>query len=775
LYLKRLEIQGFKSLADKIELHFNPGVSVIVGPNGSGKSNIADAVRWVLGEQSAKSLRGAKMEDVIFAGSDKRKPVGMSEVSLTIDNSDLVFPLDYSEINIMRRVYRSGESEYLINKAPCRLRDIHELFMDTGIGREGYSVIGQGRIDEILSVKSEDRRTIIEEAAGIVKYKNRKQQAIKKLTDTEQNLVRISDIISELENQVGPLEEQSKKAQEHLDYKSQLDVLEVNVLVNSIEDQQEKLQDNLAKEESLNTELIESETKLRKHESNIEKEKLQAAKQEEEISCLQKEIYTTGSLIEKKEAEIMVAEERLKNIDSQRENFAGEILELKNKEFAEMALHSGDESALNSLRGTISREKEHLTGLEIQISEAETRLQDEQKSIDDKKADIIDLLNEMAGVRNSINSGEVEKQGYQRRIGQLDEQITDLEAQHQGSLLKEKEIRLQTKKTLGNIDMKKNNENNILLQKDDIEKRFEIACSEAVIIRETLQDRASRLKALQELQDGYEGYHRGVKEVLLESKKGEACSGICGVVAEIINVEDKYETALEVALGSALQFIVTETDNDARTAIEFLKKTKSGRATFLPLNTIKISPKDKALISAKTCRGFIGIASQLVKSDIKYSYIIEYLLGKVVIAEDIKHATEIARAVNQSLKIVTLDGDVISPGGSMTGGVYQKSKASLLGRLREIEELSIEKEKLEKEMNLFEENAYRICTLNKLRSKKIWMQLYLNWKELIPLIGCLKKKNSWRKRNGKTLNTVLVIINRNLKNYRIKMKNSGAL
>lgn len=304
MYLKRIEVQGFKSLADKIELQFNPGITAVVGPNGSGKSNIADAVRWVLGEQSAKTLRGAKMEDVIFSGSDRRKSVGMAEVSLTLDNSTAIFALDYSEITVTRRVYRSGESEFLINKSPCRLRDIHELFMDTGIGREGYSIIGQGKIDEVLSTRSEDRRNIIEEAAGIVKYKSRKQQAVKKLTDTEQNLVRISDIISELGTQVGPLEEQSKKAGEYLEYRNELVELEINLLINQIEDQKLKLDGINDQDDELKQKIIGLETGLRNRESEIEEHKLLNSKLDEEIAALQKGIYDTGSLIEKRKPKL---------------------------------------------------------------------------------------------------------------------------------------------------------------------------------------------------------------------------------------------------------------------------------------------------------------------------------------------------------------------------------------------------------------------------------------------------------------------------------------
>lgn len=698
MYLKKLEIQGFKSLADKIDMDFNPGVSAIVGPNGSGKSNIADAVRWVLGEQSVKSLRGAKMEDVIFAGSDKRKPVGMAEVSMTLDNSLSVFPLDFSEITVTRRVYRSGESEYLINKSPCRLKDIHELFMDTGVGREGYSIIGQGKIDEILSAKSEDRRVIIEEAAGIIKYKSRKLQATRKLDDTELNLVRIHDIISELGLQLGPLEEQSQTAKQYLEYREELVDLEVNLLINQVEDQKTRLSEIIDGDDLLNLAIIEAEAGLRNLESEVEDRKFRVNKLDEEITELQKVVFNTGSRIEKAEAEIMVARERQNNLGMQKENLAQEIAELSAKEANEKIQHTDDLENVTLLKDKIKAAEKSLSETERQLSEMEASLVFDQQEIEDKKAEIIDLLNEIASVNNKVSASEVEKQNTVRRIAQIDQQDKTLVQEMDAVVRREKESRQRLDSLTVTLA-------ELIRQEKDLHIRSKAAAEQmskySAAISETrqqLHEKSSRLKALQDLQNDYEGYYRGVREVLKEGRDGK-CSGVCGVVAELIQVPEKYETAIEVALGGALQHIVTENEDDARRAIEFLKRSKAGRATFLPLTTIKLHGKEKMNPGFSVQKGYHGLAAALVKCEAKYVGIIEYLLGRVHVVDNIRDATELAKKNNFSLKIVTLDGDVINPGGSMTGGSYQKNRSSLLGRGREIEELSTLKLELQGRLN----------------------------------------------------------------------------
>lgn len=702
MHLKRLEVQGFKSLADKLELQFNPGVTAVVGPNGSGKSNIADAVRWVLGEQSAKSLRGAKMEDVIFSGSDRRKSVGMAEVSITLDNSNAAFPLDYSEITVTRRVYRSGESEYYLNKSACRLRDIHELFMDTGIGREGYSIIGQGKIDEILSTRSEDRRTIIEEAAGIIKYKSRKQQAVKKLNDTEQNLIRVSDIIRELETQVGPLEEQSRRAGEYLAYKDELTDLEVNLVVSQVEEQKQKLAEIMSRDEGLKCRIIEAETRQRNLESEVEEHKLQTGKLDEKINQLQTEIYNTGLRVEKKEAEINAARLRIIDMESQRSALQNEVRELREKEAQERSRHEADRQSMAKLHETITTEKDRLTKAERELSGIESLLQRDQELIEANKADIIDLLNELAGVKNALHSTENEIMNAGRRMQQMDEQGQLLSKELQDTENREKD--LEQKAGIIAAEIRTKGED-----REELVRKRDVIAGELLEIRQDLdnkrsvyQDSVSRLRALRDLQKDYEGYYRGVKVVLAETGDNARLDGICGVVAELVKVPKEYETAIEVAMGSALQFIVTDTDEAARNAIEFLKTNKAGRATFLPLNTVR--PAGESVLTGLDGKeGVLGLADTLVKYDQKYTSIVKYLLGRTVIVDNIRTATGLARSVNFSLKTVTLDGDVVNPGGAMTGGFYKKSGPNLLGRLREIEEKELQKNSLEQEINCLEE------------------------------------------------------------------------
>ncbi|HWI54788.1 MAG TPA: chromosome segregation protein SMC, partial [Desulfobacteria bacterium] len=697
MYLKRLEIQGFKSLADKIDLQFNPGISVIVGPNGCGKSNIADAIKWVLGEQSAKSLRGAKMEDVIFAGSDKRKQVGMAEVSITLDNSTAIFPIDFLEVTVTRRVYRSGESEYLINKSSCRLKDVHELFMDTGIGREGYSIIGQGKIDEILSVRSEDRRAIIEEAAGIVKYKSRKHQAVRKLEDTEQNLLRINDIIHELETQVGPLEEQSQKAREYLDYKDELSQLEVNLIINQVGEQKETLAGIIGQEENLKHGLIEDETMFRSTESVFEEKKLALTKLDEEIALSQQGVYEIGSSIEKKESGILVAAERLKGIESQKQSLLTEISELRIKEAREREKFSGDEGNLAQVKARICGEQEKLELLEKELDNTDLKFQDDQKLIEDSKADIIDLLNEIASVRNSITTGEANLKTLARRIGQLEEQTKSCLDEYNTGQQELQELQNKKDETQREIGRLTNEERSLGDETEAMKREISSLRADSDKLRGMLQEKASRLRALEELRNSYEGYYRGVKEVLKENKNGKECPGVCGVVAELLKVPEKFETAVEVALGGALQFIVTETDDDARRAIEYLKKKRGGRATFLPLNTIRPNIKDKPGFKNGKVPGFIGTAAEIVSFDQKYKPVVDYLLGKVMIVENIRFAAELARNAENVSRIVTLDGDVVNPGGAMTGGSYQKGSTGLLSREREIEQTGETIKQLEKE------------------------------------------------------------------------------
>lgn len=695
MYLKRLEIHGFKSLADKIELQFNPGVTGVVGPNGSGKSNISDAIRWVLGEQSAKSLRGAKMEDIIFSGSDKRRPVGMAEVTLTLDNSTGKFPLDFTEVTVTRRVFRSGESDYLINKAPCRLRDIHELFMDTGIGREGYSIIGQGKIDEILNAKSEDRRQLIEEAAGIVKYKNRKLQAARKLADTEQNLLRISDIIGELSAQVGPLQEQATTAEEYLNFKEELNKHEINLFVHQLEEVGDKLDEiNTAMDEK-NQAAMTTETELRVAESKAEELKLKINKLDEEITEVQQEVFDLSSAVEKNEAAVKVAEERGRGLDRDKERLTAELADIGRRIETIRNQYAGEEDALAKLRQNIATGQTELANREAELVEVETTLANEETGVETGKGDVIEILNETAAVRNELGNLEVQEKNHEKRITQLanDRAATEKQSADNGLALDKAE-----KEYSSLADSIKNVEAEIdRLSKHQAAKAKQIALVRGDISEQQkmIGGKESRLRVLEEMQHEYEGFHKGVREVLKAGKAGKL-NGICGVVAELLQVPEKYATAIEVALGGAVQFVVTETDRDAQRAIEFLKAGKAGRATFLPLNTIKSNDQDKGLQQIVNTGDCLGTAASLVKIDDHYKNILQFLLGRIAVFKDLDRAREVAGKTGYRHKLVTLEGDIINSGGSFTGGSIARGNTGLLSRTGEIEKLQKELKQLQR-------------------------------------------------------------------------------
>ncbi len=694
MHLKRLEIQGFKSFADKIELHFNPGVTGIVGPNGSGKSNISDAIRWVLGEQSAKSLRGAKMEDIIFSGSDKRRPVGMAEVSLTLDNSNGIFPLDYSEVTVTRRVFRSGDSEFLINKSPCRLRDIHELFMDTGVGREGYSIIGQGKIDEILNARSEDRRQLIEEAAGIVKYKNRKLQAAKKLADTEQNLMRISDIISELSAQVGPLQEQAATAEEFLNFKEELSKLEINLYVHQLEEVGGKLAE-------INTEMDEKkqaaltvETQLRGNESRVEELKLRISKLDEEISGVQQAVFDLSSAVERNEAAVNVAEERRRGLNRDRDRLTAELADMKHRIDEVKNQYAGEEDALAKIRQEIAAGHIETAAREAELADLVNSLAEGDAGIESGKGDIIEILHGIAEVRNEIGNYAVQEKNHEKRIAQLTVERAAAEKQ----AAENSTVLAFTKQDCNavTVNIKKNDAalTELAQEQGDSEKKLFSLRGDLSAQQKTVGVKESRLRVLKEMQQQYEGFHKGVREVLKAGQAGKL-QGICGVLAELLQVPEEYAVAIEVALGGAVQFIVSGTDGDAQRAIEYLKANKAGRATFLPLNTIKNNEHDKSLQKIINSKGCLGTAAGLVKIDEQYNNILQFLLGRIAIFQNLELARQVAKDAGYRYKFVTLDGEIINPGGSFTGGSFARGNATLLGRMSEIDNLEKELTRLQ--------------------------------------------------------------------------------
>lgn len=696
MYLKRVELSGFKSFADRTEFEFVPGITAVIGPNGSGKSNITDAIRWVLGEQSAKTLRGAKMEDVIFAGSDSRKPVNYSEVSLTLDNQDRSLDMEYSEVTVTRRLYRSGESEYYINNQPCRLKDITELFMDTGLGKEAYSIIGQGRIEEILSSKSEDRRGIFEEAAGIVKYKTRKKEAQKKLDETEQNLVRINDLIYELKDQIEPLEEQAKVAKQYKDYANQLKELNIQWYVHDIEKAHLEWQNTENAKKELTKEQIEITSQLSQMDAIIAEKRWHINQLENELDELQQQLLNISEEVEKTEGKREVFREREKNNQTIKTQT---IQNLEKFQFKKI-----------EIKNHLQQEKKRLETIEEKIIQLSQQLANEESSLsqlianhEDKieglKEEYFELLNEMATVRNEIRHLASSKESLTYRIDKLNGEREQIEKEKKLHAERLENISREIQHTQDEIEQLSEQYREQLHLQRELGKQQEEKQAILLDQQQKLDALNSRQQVLREMQADFSGFNQGVKEIL-KIRETQKLKGIHGAVAELIQVPKKYEIAIEVALGGSLQYIVVENEGVGRHAIQYLKDKKLGRATFLPIDVIKgkkISQYDLGKI--QQINGYVGVAIDLIEVDIQYKDIIEYFLGQVIITSDLKVANEIAKTLGYRYRIVTLEGDLVNPGGSMTGGSQQRKNINLLSRQREIDELTEQIEQTKKELS----------------------------------------------------------------------------
>ncbi len=687
MLLKSVEMQGFKSFADKIYLDFNPGITAIVGPNGSGKSNISDAIRWVMGEQSIKTLRGSKMEDVIFSGTQSRKPMGFAEVSLILDNSQGFFPLDYEEITVTRRVYRSGEGEYFINRVGCRLKDIHELFMDTGLGREGYSIIGQGKIDEILSNKSEDRRQIFEEAAGITKYKYRKNEAERKLSHTTENLTRVKDIMAELENQIGPLFEQSEKAKKYLKLRDELKTIEINLSVVKID----KLKGETA---VLSENLAQTDGEIDKIRADVEKnEKLlneiyeDIAKWNAEMEeCRENEKNILGSIGDSNSrisvlmADIGHYEENIGKIEETVNGYIAQAGETEKR----LAIL---EEELERLELKAKEVKTQKVNQEQQIEKINALTETKNFLLEEIKGEIIETGAEINREKERCNNSNILKENFAQRKETALQEL--LEKSEDYEKLKENVEKLETSSS----ELKENLER---LEKDidflagEIEEKrthHRTLLEDADKINSELNRALSRKNVLEEMEKSYEGFAVSVKSVMKEATSGRlANSKIYGPFARLVKTQDKFTTAIDVALGNSGQNIVVENENDAKSAIAFLKETKGGRATFLPISTVKERNTDVSKI--KNMKGFVDVASNLVEVDKKYDRVKSSLLGAIVIADNIDNAVLLAKATDYKIKIVTLSGDVMQTGGAMSGGSFNKS-AGFLSRTAEIDALNL--------------------------------------------------------------------------------------
>ena len=689
MYLKRLELQGFKSFADKTVLEFMPGITTVIGPNGSGKSNISDSIRWVLGEQSMKSLRGAKSEDIIFAGTQSRKSLGFAEASIVIDNSDGKLPIEYSEVTVTRRIYRSGESGYYINKTPCRLKDVLELFMDTGIGKDGYSIIGQGKIDEILSNKSEDRRAIFEEAAGIVKYRTRKNDSEKKLEQTKVNLLRINDILSEIEVNIEPLKKQSEKAKKFLDLREELKGIEIGLFLFKIDNYKEKIAEITKDIDIFVSQNANEEARMQ--DSQNSKEKLKKAI--DEITLKIEETQNLGFEMSKKQekinSDISIANERISNNKENYERYLKEIEEitLRITELEDEKKQRLDKK--NNLFSNREKFSKELEEKELELEKLTSKLSTEEKVIEEKKKraeENTDLKYEKATL---INTQEVNYENLEKREKVVKNEISNTISELDQKRLEKNEIsksfyeieakRNETSKKLEEINNKRQTSIEKLKQYQD----------KINALSTDLRVKESKLKFLSDMEREKEGYIRSVKSLLLDcDKDSNLKKGMHGVLANILTVPKEYETAIEMTLGQTLQNIVTDTEEDAKKLIEHLRKNNLGRASYLPIASVKGKKIDRLI--KNNLSGVIGIAADLVKVNKKYEGIILNLLGRTVIVDNMETAIILARQNSYGFRIVTLKGDVVNPSGAITGGSTTVKTNNIIGRTSQIQELEKE-------------------------------------------------------------------------------------
>ena len=689
--LRHLYIQGFKSFADKLDLDFADGITVFIGPNGSGKSNISDAIRWVLGEQNPRLLRSTKMDDVIFSGSEGRRSLGFAEVALTFDNTDRKLPCDYDEVTVSRRVYKSGESEFQINKTNCRLKDIRELFMDTGIGRDGYSVIGQGKIDSILNSKAEDRRTIFEEASGITKFRTRKEEAEKKLSIANDNLARIRDIIYELDSQMDMLSQEADKAKRYIILRDELQELEVGIYVDNIRILLNKAELYQAKVQELEQGIADCDA------SRQELVGRRSSFGDLETACVEK---------------LDQAKNQLHDVELELESAKGQ----RNLSYQRMAEAKGAMSKAKEDADLLSKDVDRINleieACDLQIAELNEQAKVVKAQLEVKLQKLADLNNKISE-RETINAGTSDRHSaLSAEANSLGNRLTAIDTERQGNLGRistlaadiagaEAAVKAGTQQIaeaqakLDSYDAKMSTAQNkieaLIDNKNDLLNKLELQKQELKRVNDDYQASNARLRTLKEMENSMEGYQRSVKNLMNACKQNRyLSSGVLGTVSELIRVDKKYEIAIEFVLGNSLQDVVTETDQDAKRCIEYLRSQSAGRVTFLPINTVKTRTLEKEFVGRIGGHGgFVGVASDLVKSGANIRPVVENLLGRIVVAKDLDSAMDMARKCDYNFKIVTLDGDMVNAGGAMTGGSKDTGAGrGFLSRKREIEELT---------------------------------------------------------------------------------------
>ncbi len=717
MYLKRLELQGFKSFADKTILELMPGITTVIGPNGSGKSNISDAIRWVLGEQSMKSLRGTKSMDIIFAGTQNRKSLGFAEASLVFDNSDGALPIEYTEVTVTRKIYRSGETGYFINKVPCRLKDVLELFMDTGIGKDGYSIIGQGKIDEILSNKSEDRRHIFEEAAGIVKYRTRKQESEKKLEHTKLNLLRINDILTEIEGNLEPLQIQADKAKKYLNLREELKSIEIGLFVYNIEKYKQELEKVVQDIDVMQTQCNDEEGRLER--IKILKEELKSSIDEitETIENMSNIGFESQKQIEQLNSDINVAKTRIANNNENNDRYLKEIDE-QNAKIQELKEEiEQKEAKKDNLKQNKEKFEKELNEKQEELDKLTEKLSSKELEIEGYKHTVEENTDKKYELQSEINAQNINYQNFEKRQAQIRQEMQSTISELDSTRLNKEDIA----KQFNEIENKKNKAQNSLSevakQREEANQKIKSFESNINILSSEMRIKESRLKFLIETEKEKEGYIKSVKSLLKDCENiKELGKGMNGVLANIIEVPDELQTAIEMCLGASLQNIVTETETDAKRLVEHLRKNNLGRASFLPISSVKGRKLDKIKGNEG---GVVGIASDLVKYNKKYEQIILNLLGRTVIVDNMDTAIRVAKQNDYTFRIVTTEGDLINPSGAITGGSVAKKTVNILGRSKEIEklekevnELKVKIKKLEDEKQEYEESIEGVLELS---------------------------------------------------------------
>ena len=684
MILKKLEIQGFKSFPDRTEIVFSPGVIAVVGPNGSGKSNISDAILWVLGEQNVRAIRGQKYQDVIFAGTDKRRAVGMAEVSLTVDNTSGKLPIEFAEVTVTRRAYRSGESEFLINKSPCRLKDIYELFLDTGVGREAYSIVSQGEIDAILSARAEDRRALFDEAAGIRKYRHRKKEAERRLESTEHNLERVNDIIGEIQTQVEPMAEQAEVATRYLELAARLQEIEVGILVTDLHRFTGELANVREEQESNKQAISDAEAVLMALDEEKSALAVDLASADAQVERFQAAYQDALTHVERMESQLALANQRHSAAENAERLLTEEIAQLESRT-EQLRSHRTD---ISSGRGQADKEdarlSQTLTARTAELVDIQAQIDAATKAVDDQKASYIELAKQLAAQKNELTNVGGRIESLAALLDRRTNELKDAERAANRAKAELQTAEKQAERVKAELESVTETMSRLREQLTERRSAADHATQELADLNHTLVDQSSRLATLKEMEEAREGYFAGVRSVM-SAVRMRRLQGSFQVVADVIKVPPGYETAFEVALGSSLQDIITDSEREAKSAIEYLKQNRAGRATFLPLNMMRhtVSPALKDLIGKG---GILGLGNELIKFDKKYAPAIDALLAKALIAKDIDSAINVSKSAIGWSKIVTLEGELIFPSGAVTGGHAPKT-TNILGRKQEIESL----------------------------------------------------------------------------------------